>query len=382
MKKTCVLSLICLLFVLVLTLFVIYDSSAVCKADLLYEGDLAPNSKSACLMELNSGKIIYKKNENERLAPASMTKIMTMILVMEAIKSEKISLDDIVLATKEACELGGSQIYLEVNEKMTVEDLLKSMAIASANDATMALAIYIAGNEENFVSMMNERARDLSLKDTNFVNPYGFDNENHYSSSYDMAIMSSHLIKNYPEILSYTSRYEDYVREDEKRFWLVNTNKLVKFMDGVDGLKTGWTKNAGYCLSCTMTKDNERYIAVAMNAKSPELRNKDICAMLNFGVNNYDLVKYKSKGEIIEEIRDIRLKPDVYHLLIEEDINVLIKKNINGNNISSLIENGKIKVFVNDEYYDEYDLGLDVVFEKKKFLDVLVDFIKHIFLNN
>lgn len=382
MKKSFGITLF-ILFLFVFSFAFIERSNIDLKAsDLIYEGDLALHSKSASMMELSSGKFIYNKNENERLAPASMTKIMTMILIMEAIKSERITLDDMVVATKEACELGGSQIYLELNEKMSVDDLIKSMAIASANDATMALAIYVGGNEENFVSMMNERARDLGLKNTHFVNPYGFDHEDHYSSSHDMAIMSAHLINNYPEILEYTSRYEDYVREDTKKFWLVNTNKLVRFMDGVDGLKTGWTKNAGYCLSCTILKNGKRFLAVAMNASSPELRNKDISAMLNFGINNYDVIKYKVKGEVVEEIKDIRIKPDIYHLIVEKDINILVKKNINGNNISSEVKNGKIKVFVNEEFYNEYDLSLDVVLEKKNFFVLLLDFIKSVFLKD
>ena len=291
-------------------------------------------------------------------------------------------MSDMVVATEEACRLGGSQIYLEVNEKMSVEDLIKSMAIASANDATMALALYIAGNEESFVSMMNQRARNLGMSNTNYVNPYGFDDPNHYTSSKDMATLSCYLINNHPEILEYTSRYEDYVRENsEKRFWLVNTNKLVKFLDGVDGLKTGWTNEAGYCLTSTIKKDGKRYLAVSMKCESPELRNKDVVSMLTFAVNNYDVIRYKSKGEIVEEINDYKFKPNIYHLIIEEDINIVLKKNINANNISSIVENGKLKIFIDDKFYKEYDLCIKEEIKKKNFFEIVFMIVKEIIFN-
>ena len=352
------------------------------NTSLIFEGELAPNSKSACLVEVTTNSILYAKNENEKMSPASMTKVMSMLLVMEALDSGKIKLDDMVVATEDACRLGGSQIYLEVNEKMSVEDLIKSMAIASANDATMALALYVAGNEESFVSMMNQRARELGMDNTNYVNPYGFDDPNHYTSSKDMATLSCYLINNYPKILEYTSRYEDYVREDsEKRFWLVNTNKLVKFVDGVDGLKTGWTNNAGYCLTSTIKREGKRYLAVSMNCESPELRNKDIVSMLTFAINNYDVIKYKTKGEVVEEINDYKFRPSVYHLVLEEDINIVIKKSVNKNNITSSIENGKFKFFVDDVLYKEYDLSVKEEVKKKSFFEMILMILKEIIFN-
>lgn len=368
-----------IVFLIILFLLIVNIPKIEASSNLIFEGELAPNSKSACLVEASTNTVLYAKSENEKMAPASMTKVMSMLLVMEALDSGKIKLDDMVVATEEACRLGGSQIYLEVNEKMSVEDLIKSMAIASANDATMALALYIAGNEDSFVSMMNERARSLGMNNTNYVNPYGFDNPNHYTSSRDMATLSCYLINNHPKILEYTSRYEDYVREDsQKKFWLVNTNKLVKFIDGVDGLKTGWTNEAGYCLTSTIKKDNKRYLAVSMNCESPELRNKDIVSMLTFAVNNYDIITYKTRGEIVEEINDYKFSPSVYHLMVEEDINIVVKKSVNGNNITSVIENGKIKVFVDDELYKEYDLSVDEEVKKKSFFEMIIMILKEI----
>ncbi len=380
MKKIfCVILLICSVFCI---LFFGDNTSIKANSVLLFEGELAPNSKSAYLVEVSTNTVLYAKNENEKMAPASMTKVMSMLLVMEALESGKIKLSDMVVATEEACRLGGSQIYLEVNEKMSVDDLLKSMAIASANDATMALALYIAGTEEGFVKMMNDRARSLGMESTNYVNPYGFDDPNHYTSSKDMSTLSCYLINKYPRILEYTSRYEDYVREDsDKKFWLVNTNKLVKFIDGVDGLKTGWTNKAGYCLTSTIKKDGKRYLAVSMNASSPELRNKDVTAMLNFAVNNYDVITYKIKGEVVKEINDYKFKPSVYHLVVEEDINIVIKKSVNEMNISSLIKNGKIEIYLNDDLYNTYDLSVKENIEKKKLFDIVFMVLKEIIFN-
>ena len=380
MKKVfCIILLICSVFCI---LFFSNNTSIKANSDLLFEGELTPNSKSAYLVEVSTNTVLYAKNENEKMSPASMTKVMSMLLVMEALESGKIKLNDMVVATEEACRLGGSQIYLEVNEKMSVDDLLKSMAIASANDATMALALYIAGTEEGFVKMMNDRARSLGMENTNYVNPYGFDDPEHYTSSKDMASLSCYLINKYPRILEYTSRYEDYVREDsDKKFWLVNTNKLVKFIDGVDGLKTGWTNKAGYCLTSTIKKDGKRYLAVSMNASSPELRNKDVTAMLNFAVNNYDVITYKTKGEVVKEINDYKFKPSVYHFIVEEDINIVIKKSVNDINVSSIIKNGKLEVYVNDELYKTYDLSVKENIEKKKFFDIVFMVLKEIIFN-
>lgn len=316
--------------------------------------EFCDDSKSSILIECKTNTVLYKKNENEKLAPASMTKIMTMLLVMEKIDANLINYNDLVTTPKEASNLGGSQIYLSEGEKMTVHDLLKAMCIASANDAAMSLACYIGGNEKNFVNMMNNKVKELGLVNTNFVNPYGFDDPNHYSSSYDMAIIASHLINNYPKILEYTSIYEDYVREDtEKRFWLVNTNKLVKFVDGVDGLKTGWTNNSGYCLTATISKNNERFIAVNMGNSSPTIRNKEITELLQYGLNTFETKILLSKGDIVKEIDDISKTPKNIILKASSDVIILKRKDEKTKNFELReyidLENNNCYV---DVYYD------------------------------
>ena len=192
------------------------------------------------------------------------------------------------------------------------------------------------------------------MKNTNFITPYGFDDENHYSSCYDMAIMASYLINNYPNILNYTSIYEDYVREDtEKKFWLVNTNKLVKFIDGVDGLKTGWTNNSGYCLTATISKNNERFIVVNMGNSSPSIRNKEVSELLQYAIKNYETIKLVSKNDIIDEINDISKKPNKITFKANED--VIIVKN----------KNEKIKDFKIEKYIDikNYNFYIDVYYD-------------------
>ena len=317
-----------------------------------YDSLLTNDSKSACLIEAKTGTVLYSKNEHDKLAPASMTKIMTMILVMEKLNKNLIKKDDLVTTPKEASSLGGSQIYLSEGEKMTVHDLLKAMCIASANDAAMSLAIYVGGNEKNFIKMMNDKAKELNLQNTNFENPYGFDNDNHFSSSYDMAMMARHLIMNYPDILSYTSIYEDYVREDTtKKFWLVNTNKLVKFMDGVDGLKTGWTEKSGYCLTATISKNNERFIAVSMGNTSTTKRNQEVSNLLNYGLINYETKTIYEKDEIVKEISDVNYNSK--KLVFKTTDEVVIVKNKN-NDLQEIKTIEHIDIENKNNYIDVY----------------------------
>jgi D-alanyl-D-alanine carboxypeptidase (penicillin-binding protein 5/6) len=339
-------------------------------------------------------RIIYEKEPTTRLAPASMTKIMTMILVMESLDTGRIKLDDIVSTPEVASDLGGSQIYLAPEEKMSVHDLLKSVAIASANDAAMSLGVYIGGSEENFVKMMNDKVIELKLENTNFVNPYGFDDPNHYSCSRDMAMMSAYLINNYPEILKYTSMYESYVREDniEKKFWLVNTNKLVKFMSGVDGLKTGWTDEAGYCLSCTINKNGMRFISVSMGCVSPKLRQTDTMAMLNFATSNYEVNTYIRKGDSVASFEDVLTKPMKFKVVVNEDLNILKPKGEKLGTVTTKIklDNLKLKKFepivgtmelyYNGQLYKTVELSVLEDVEKSSFWDVFLEVLKEIFL--
>ncbi|SDW55705.1 D-alanyl-D-alanine carboxypeptidase (penicillin-binding protein 5/6) [Marininema mesophilum] len=263
------------------------------------EGGLAPLSKSALLLDADTGTVLYEKNSRERLAPASITKIMTMLLVMEGIDSQKISYNDPVRVSERAASMGGSQIFLEPGETMKLNELLKGVAIGSANDASVALAEHISGTEEGFVAQMNKRAQELGMKDTHFQNPNGLSAPEHYSTAQDIAIMSRELLK-YPAITKYTRIYEDHLRKGSKNpFWLVNTNRLVKFYQGMDGIKTGFTSEAKFCLSATAKRKNFRVIAVVMGAPNGKTRNQEITRMLNFAFSQYiNHVVYK-QGEKI-----------------------------------------------------------------------------------
>lgn len=264
--------------------------------------ELTQYSKSAVLIEPSTNTLIYDLNKDERLAPASMTKLMTMLLIMESIDEGKINLDDKVLISKNAASMGGSQVFLEENSEIEVEQLLKGIAIASGNDAAVAMAEYIAGNTEEFVNMMNNKVKELGLKNTNFVNVHGLDAENHYSSAYDMSQIAIELLK-YEKILEYTSLYEEYlVKPDGTKTWLVNTNKLVRFYEGVDGLKTGFTTNAKYCLTATGKKNNIRFVTVVMGVDTSEHRSVDTTSMLNYGFTNYKLNGIINKDDIVGEI--------------------------------------------------------------------------------
>ena len=248
---------------------------------------LAENAKSAILIEASTGKVLFEKNADEKLHPASMTKMMSMLLIIEAIEDGVIKWDQVVQVSENASSMGGSQILLETGEKMSVRDLFKGVAIASGNDAVVALAETVAGSVNNFVSMMNKRASELGLTNTNFKNPHGLDDANHYSSSRDMSIIARELVK-HKEVLEYTKIYEDYLREDtDRKIWLVNTNRLVRFYDGVDGLKTGYTEDAGYCMTATAEKDGMRIIAVVMGEETSKIRNQEVSEMLDYAFAQY-----------------------------------------------------------------------------------------------
>ena len=248
--------------------------------------------KSAVLMDMATGTVLYEQNPHEKLAPASVTKVMTMLLVMEAIDSGKIGWDDMVTASESAAAKGGSQIYLKVGESMSVSDMLKSVAVSSANDCACALAEHIAGSESAFVEKMNARARELGMNDTHFVNCTGLDDDDaakeHLTSAYDIAILSRELMLNHPDIQKFTTIWMDTVRNGS--FGLSNTNKLVRFYPGATGLKTGFTSAAGYCLSATAQRDGLGLVAVVLGAKTSQERFAGCKSMLDYGFANYALV--------------------------------------------------------------------------------------------
>ncbi|MBR4109476.1 MAG: D-alanyl-D-alanine carboxypeptidase [Oscillospiraceae bacterium] len=250
-------------------------------------------AKSAALMDVATGTVLHAANEHEALAPASVTKVMTMLLIMEAIDSGRISWTDTVTASEAAAAKGGSQVYLKVGETMTVEDMVKSIAVSSANDCACAMAEHLAGSESAFVEQMNARAKELGMKDTHFVNCTGLDDDpaaaEHKTSAYDIALMSRELLKKHPDIKKYTTIWMDTVRNGA--FGLSNTNKLVRFYQGATGLKTGFTSSAGYCLSASAQRDGMELMAVVMGCESSQARFNACKAMLDYGFSNYAVIQ-------------------------------------------------------------------------------------------
>ena len=306
------------LFLILLLSFI----TNVCAEDL----NLAPSAKSSILIEASTGEIIHEKNKDERLAPASMTKIMSLILIMEELEKGALKLDDIITVSDNASSMGGSQIYLEPGEKMSVDDLLKAICVGSANDAVVALAERIAGSEEAFVFKMNEKVKKLGLKNTNFKNSTGLDIEDHYSSAYDMAYMAKELVK-HKKILEYSGIYETYLRANtNKKFWLVNTNKLIKTYDGMDGLKTGYTEGAGYCLTATAKKGDMRLIGVVMGEETSKVRNDEMSKMLDYGFNMYEVKPYLNTKTKVGEIKNDKSSVNKVDIVPLEEVNILNKK--------------------------------------------------------
>ncbi len=254
--------------------------------------ELEVEGKSALLMDVQTGTVLYEQNAHEPLAPASVTKVMTLLLIMEAIDSGKIGWDDTVTASEAAAAKGGSQVYLKVGETMSVSDMVKSIAVSSANDCACAMAEHLAGSEAAFVEMMNSRAKELGMNDTNFVNCTGLDDgENaasHKTSAYDIALMSRELMKNHPDIVKFTTIWMDTIRDGA--FGLSNTNKLIRFYQGATGLKTGFTSGAGYCLSATAEREGLGLIAVVMGCETSKIRTAACKSMLDYGFANFALI--------------------------------------------------------------------------------------------
>ena len=316
----------------ILILLLLFISIPLVKAEEVE--DLAPNAKSAIMIEASTGEILFQKNKDEKLAPASMTKMMSMLLIMEEIENGNLKWNEMITTSEKASSMGGSQIFLKVGEKMTVEDLLKGVAIASGNDAVVALAERVSGSEEQFVKRMNIRAKDLGLKNTNFINATGLTADNHYSSAYDMSLIAKELVK-HEKILEFTSTYEDYLRKDTKSpFWLVNTNRLVRFKEGVDGLKTGFTDEAGYCLTATMKKDNMRLITVVMKEENTSKRSADTTKMLDYGFNIYMVQTILDEKTTIEKKKVELGKTLTTEIVPKENITILNKKSDDQKNIT------------------------------------------------
>lgn len=292
--------------------------------------DLGLTSKSALLMEEDTGTILYEQNSHEALPPASVTKVMTLLLIYEGERDGKFDWTDTVQVSEHAASMGGSQVFLEEGETQTAADMTKSIAIASANDAAVAMAEFLAGSEEAFVQKMNERAKELGMEDTNFVNACGLDTEGHVSSAYDIALMSRELMENFPEIKEYTTTWQDSIihktRRGEETFGLTNTNKLIQWYDGATGLKTGSTGNALYCLSGTAERDGMGLIAVVMAAPDYKVRFREVMQLLDYGFANYAIEKGREKGYVMGEVLVEKGMTDTVEAVVAEEISVLVPK--------------------------------------------------------
>lgn len=352
---------------------------------------LETSAKSSILIEQSTGTIISEEESHTRLPMASMTKMMTLLIIMENIESGKIKLDDMVPISENAASMGGSQVYLSANTTMKLDTLLKSICIASANDATYAIAEYIAGTSDAFVKLMNEKAKELGLKDTNFENVHGLDSDNHFSSAYDMAFIAKELL-NHPKILEYSSIYEDYITHPNgTNTWIVNTNKLLNYYEGLDGLKTGYTTKSGYCITATAKRNNMRLISVVMGEENNKIRNQDTIALLNYGFSNFKIetilksdadlgkINIKSGKSEYAKLKLMSDAVDLVNILEQNKYNYkIIKDKISaplkvGDKVGSLI------IYANDIKIKEYDLTIDKDIKKAGYFDYLKRNIKYFF---
>ena len=281
-------------------------------------------SASAVLMEQSSGKILYNHNMHEKLRPASVTKIMTILLIMEALDSGKINYADKVPCSEHAASMGGSQIWLDTTEELTVDEMLKAICVVSANDCTVAMAEFLAGSEELFVQQMNQKAKQLGMKDTTFKNCHGIDEDGHVTSSYDIALMSRELLKNHSSITKYTTIWMDSLRDGKSE--LVSTNKLIRNYSGATGLKTGSTSLALYNLSATATRNNLSLIAVVMKAPTTAIRFSEAKKLLDYGFNTYQYKEFGNKGDFVQTVPVQRGIQESVNLIYETNTGCLIRK--------------------------------------------------------
>jgi len=358
------------------------------------------NSPSAILMEGSTGTIIFEKNKDEQLKPASITKIMTLLLIFEALDAGQIKLTDDVTVSEHAASMGGSQVYLEPNEKQTVDTMIKCIAVASANDASVAMAEHIAGSEEEFVARMNRRAKELGMINTNFVNSCGLDADGHYSSAYDIAIMSRELITRFPQVSNYATIWMDTIihttRRGQTEFGLSNTNKLVRFYDGITGLKTGSTGLAKYCLSATARRNNMDLIAVIMAAPDTKTRFNEATKLLNYGFANYSIYADDNENTELLPVRVIKGVQDMVEGKPGGTFSYLCSKGMTSDDIEKriiLYEEVEAPVVENDKigeieyYFDGEKIGsIDILaaqnVDKARFNNCFSKVLKRFFLSN
>ena len=295
---------------------------------------LSLNVGSAVLIEQNSGQVLYNQNMHEKLRPASVTKVMTILLIMEAIDSGKLSYTDKIPCSEKAAGMGGSQIWLDVREELTVDEMLKAICVVSANDCTVAMAEYLAGSEEAFVNQMNAKAKELGMNDTTFKNCHGIDEDGHVTSAYDIALMSRELLTKHPSITKYTTIYMDSLRDGKSS--LVNTNKLVRNYKGATGLKTGSTSVALYNLSASATRNDLSLIAVIMKAPTSPIRFAEAQKLLDYGFNNFEYKKLANENDLIKEISVDKGIENSVNAILENDSGVLIQKGQNKDIVQSV----------------------------------------------
>ncbi len=316
--------------VLLLTLCLISQSAVFVLAADKFE----VNAKSSVLMEPFTKRVLVENNAHDKLAPASVTKVMTMLLIYEAVADGKIKWDDVVTISEHASNMGGSQVFLEPGQEQTVKTLTKCIAIASANDAAVAMAEYIGGSEESFVQLMNKRAKELGMNDTNFVNACGLDDDNHLTSSYDIAIMSSELITRFPDVFDYTTTWMDSITHTTRRgtseFGLTNTNKLIKSYSGATGLKTGSTGKALYCLSGTAKRGDMQMVAVVLGSPDPKTRFEETARLLDFGFANYGVIKGDEAGTKIGAVKVFKGMEDKVDALVKNQVSYIMAKGAKG----------------------------------------------------
>lgn len=338
-------------------------------------------SGAAILIEQKTGQVLYEHNVHEKLRPASVTKVMSLLLIMEALDSGQIALTDKVPCTEDAAGMGGSQIWLEVGEELTVDEMLKAICVVSANDCTVAMADYLCGSQEAFVDKMNARAKELGMNDTTFKNCHGIDEDGHVTSAYDIALMSKELLNNHPTILNYTTIWMDTLRNGESE--LVNTNKLIRNYKGATGLKTGSTSVALYNLSASATRDGLSLIAVIMKAPTTKIRFSEAQKLLDYGFSNYQYKELASKGTILKEASVTKGVNTSVNLVTESNVGVLLKKgedknieqtvNIEENIVAPISAGqkvGEIIYTLNGKEVGKTNVVAETTVEKKTFFNI------------
>ena len=354
--------------------------------------NLAISAPSAILIEYSTGNILYQKNADKKMYPASMTKMMAIYLFLESISNKSATFDDIVTVSSLASSMGGSQIFLKEHEKMSFEDLFKAVTIASANDAVVALAEHTYGSLETFINEMNTKAQEFGMSNTNFVNVTGFHDSNHYTTALDMSILAQKLLKDYKDVLlKYTSIYDTYLRQDTSSpFWLVNTNRMLKFYQGMDGLKTGYTSDSGFNLTATATRNSLRLISVVMGGETSKSRNQDTATLLDYGFNTYKVVTLYKKGETITNHTFHNAKTENTPIIAKEDITYVAKKNNEPNTMNVTVKISQEEAPISNEdkigqviitnpntgWQTSFDVYAKNNVEKLKFKDIILEYFK------